>query len=882
MNSLSVSQLVSYGFCAEVVAALQRDGVQDLLPLQQQALRRPEFLAGDNLLLLAPTSAGKTLVGELAALRHWQAGRKAVFLAPTKALAEEQFRHLRRRYGPLGLRVMLSTADHTRQDGRIARGEFDLAVMVYEKCRAFLISSPGLICSLGVVIADEVQVLHDAERGAAADRLLSRLAQAESHVQIVALSAVLDRAGTVAEWLEADMLHSTARPSELREGVFCAQHQCFHYRDRAGQWADETLPGEPLAAVAAEDAARDDGTAQAVALAVALARAGGNSLIFAPTRSQSRQMALAIARELGVDSAVTADDCSALMMAEETAMRAQLWQCVPAGVAFHNSDLTPELRRFVETAFQEGRIQVLVATPTLAQGVNLPASNVIHIPVMMGADGGAAPQGMRRPQVALSVDRYKNQAGRAGRWGAPTAFGRSILVAASHTQAARLARLYVEVEQAEGPGCGADGDLDGYILDFVEGGLAATFSELLAALEKTFIWGGRSDQRAGSNLPVDRALGEAVRRLLEWNLLDESPSHRLRVTELGQTAAAAGLRAETIREMQAFTPSWLDRSPSEMEILLACAFTADGETFPMSATREEIRTRRWMAQVEAVLRQEKAWEGEDMQAILRPPGGLAPHRHNGLKLAAAAHGWISRTDTGDLERALGIAAGTMAAGAAHLAWLAGGLHNCARVAGCADEVLARLAAVALRLPLGLSGAAQELARLQVAGLSRNYLHRLADDGLDTPAAVAGACPQSLRRILPVPLTDALLQEMKTRRGDYSEPAGEPPPASEPAAASDDLAVPAAAAASFTAAGAGFDLILDAEDPGTVVFRGEKVQLSPKPYALLGVLARRCGSTVSYRESMKRCGRTKKWNPSRSARTKAAWCANWRAAAMHTI
>lgn len=332
-------------------------------------------------------------------------------------------------------------------------------------------------------------------------------------------------------------------------------------------------------------------------------------------------------------------------------------------------------------------------------------------------------------------------------------------------------------------------------------------------------------------------------RLLEWNLLEESAAHRLRVTELGQTAAAAGLRSETVLELQAFTRGWMDRVPADMEILLACAFTADGETFPLSASRDEIRSRRWMTRVETELRRENAWEQPMIQAMLRPPGGLAAHRHNPLKLAAAARAWITRADTAELETSLGLAAGTIAAGAAHLAWLAGALHNCARVVGCPDAVLNRIATVALRLPPGLGESAQDLARLQIAGLSRNYLHRLADDGLDSPAAVAAACPQLLRRLLPAPLAEALMHELEAREGRHPAPAPPSVPSADVAPA-DDLAPTISAA---VPAPPRFDLILDSEDPGTVVFRGEKVQLSPKPYALLGVLARRCGSTVSYRE-----------------------------------
>src|SRR5690606_25578395 len=103
-------------------ACLRQSGMAKLLPLQVEAIRNTRLLRGGNLLAFAPTSAGKTFLGEMTALRHWQTGRKTVFLTPTRALTTEQHRHLQSRYATLGLTIVKSTADQTRDDARIRKG----------------------------------------------------------------------------------------------------------------------------------------------------------------------------------------------------------------------------------------------------------------------------------------------------------------------------------------------------------------------------------------------------------------------------------------------------------------------------------------------------------------------------------------------------------------------------------------------------------------------------------------------------------------------------------------------------------------------------------------------------------------------------------------
>ncbi len=112
-----------------------------------------------------------------------------------------------------------------------------------------------------------------------------------------------------------------------------------------------------------------------------------------------------LAAELGLPRA--ADVIAELPDADQSVMSRGLRQALEGGVAFHHGDLNREERIAVERGFrrQDGGIHVLVATSTVAAGVNTPASTVIVVETeFRGAEG---------PQP-YTVAQYKNMAGRAG------------------------------------------------------------------------------------------------------------------------------------------------------------------------------------------------------------------------------------------------------------------------------------------------------------------------------------------------------------------------------------------------------------------------------------------------------------------------------------
>jgi helicase len=134
---------------------------------------------------------------------------KVFYLVPQKALAAEKFEELRRRYGPVGINVVVSSRDHREFDDQILRRDFQIAIVVFEKLQALLVSHPQLMKVVGLVVVDELQIITDRERGPTLELLLTKLRIATARPRIIGLSAVLGRAQTLADWLGARLLVET-------------------------------------------------------------------------------------------------------------------------------------------------------------------------------------------------------------------------------------------------------------------------------------------------------------------------------------------------------------------------------------------------------------------------------------------------------------------------------------------------------------------------------------------------------------------------------------------------------------------------------------------------------------------------------------------------
>ncbi len=161
--------------------------------LQQAAINDYNVLGGESLMVVAPTSAGKTFIGELAAMRVAQRCEKVIFLLPYRALVNEKYDEFLELYGEqLGLRVARCSGDWLDQVPRILRGKYDIAFFTYETFLGLALSAPHMLSQIGLIILDEAQFLSDPTRGITVELLLTHLLAARERgiePQLVCLSA---------------------------------------------------------------------------------------------------------------------------------------------------------------------------------------------------------------------------------------------------------------------------------------------------------------------------------------------------------------------------------------------------------------------------------------------------------------------------------------------------------------------------------------------------------------------------------------------------------------------------------------------------------------------------------------------------------------------
>lgn len=406
-----------------------RSSIGELNELQQDAINTTGLFTSGNVVVTAPTSSGKTMIGELAALKATQAGGRSVFLLPTKALVNEQYERFSRVYGPCGVRVVRATGDYRDDVQALLHGQFDLGVFTYEKFSGLVLAHPHLLPMLSVVVVDEVQTIVDPDRGRDLELLLTLMKSRKDdgvEPQVIALSAVLGDLNGLDSWLEADLLQSDVRPVELHEGVM-TQDGVYRYLD--GDRQEQTAELMP--------AAYGDPRARTilVPLVAQLVSEDQQVIVVRGTRGEARGAAQYLANTLGLPAAERIRE--ALPDGDPTRASTALRQCLRGGVAFHVSDLAAEDRRLVEEEFRraDSEIRVVVATTTLAQGVNLPAETVI----MPELSRYLGPQ---RGTVWYTVADYKNIAGRAGRLGLRDK-GRAITLAYDHSTYNRIWSGYI-------------------------------------------------------------------------------------------------------------------------------------------------------------------------------------------------------------------------------------------------------------------------------------------------------------------------------------------------------------------------------------------------------------------------------------------------------
>ncbi|KAG5481552.1 hypothetical protein LSCM1_05573 [Leishmania martiniquensis] len=386
------------------------------------------FHSDENVLVSAPTGAGKTNVAMMAMLRAIAAARnpmtrvidghslKMVYVAPMKALVQEVVRTFSKRLEPLGLTVAELSGDAGMTQHQMATTQ--LIVTTPEKWDIVTRKSVelGVASLLKLLIIDEVHLLHN-ERGPVLEAIVARTMlqqqlRGEGGIRLVGLSATLPNYADVAAFLQVNrqrglfVFDSSYRPIPL-EQTYCAVKKM-----------------KGVAQSAVMNVVTYDKVLQTV-------QAEEQAMIFVHSRQETEHTARYLQRRAAEERRgyyfvrPDSDNHKALVEASSGAggavLRRSLQQLLPDGFGIHHAGLSRDERSTVEQLFADRHIKVLVCTSTLAWGVNLPANRVI-------IKGTRVFNGAKGQSELLSALDVLQMFGRAGRVGYGAALGRATII----------------------------------------------------------------------------------------------------------------------------------------------------------------------------------------------------------------------------------------------------------------------------------------------------------------------------------------------------------------------------------------------------------------------------------------------------------------------
>ncbi|RME52287.1 hypothetical protein D6783_05335 [Candidatus Woesearchaeota archaeon] len=308
---------------------------------------------------------------------------------------------------------------------------------------------------------------------------------------------------------------------------------------------------------------------------------GKQALIFVNTRRSAEALAERIAR-------ATATSNTALHHLSETILSAlstptkqckRLAACVKKGVAFHHAGLAAKQRETIETAFREGKLAIVCATPTLAAGIDMPAYRAIIRDLKRFSGGwGMTP---------ISVLEYHQMAGRAGRPGMEES-GEAITIAATPSQKEDIIETFLKGEPEEITSkLAAEPALRVATLSLIATEYCTTTQALFDFFSKTFYAHQYGDMRK-----IHSIITRMLKHLDAWGFIITPQGHndfvsakdihagKLRATPLGRRVAElyldpytahfiiTGLRRATQKRQSSFAYLHLLASTLEMRPLL--------------------------------------------------------------------------------------------------------------------------------------------------------------------------------------------------------------------------------------------------------------------------------------------------------------------------
>ncbi|TRM78231.1 DEAD/DEAH box helicase [Sulfolobus sp. B5] len=659
----------------EVIEIILKRGITKLNPPQTEAVKKG-LLDNKKLLLTSPTGSGKTLIAELGMVSFLLKNKgKAVYVTPLRALTNEKYSTFKD-WEKLGFKVAMTSGDYDTDDAWLEN--YDIIVTTYEKLDSLWRHRPKWLNDVKYFVLDELHYLNDPERGPVVESVAIRAKKQN----LLALSATISNYKQVSNWLGTEPITVNWRPVPLIEGVLYPDKKGYTvlFKDNSTR---KVYGDDPIIAYTLDSLNRN-----------------GQVLIFRNSRRIVESTAMKIA---GYMNFITLDDkgiSEIITKLEEvedggSEEKEALKELINKGVAFHHAGLSKGLRDLIEEGFRQRKIKVIVATPTLAAGVNLPARTVII------GDIYRYNRRIAGFQEEIPVMEYKQMSGRAGRPGFDD-IGEAIIVVRDKKSVERVFEKYIFST-----------------VEPIESKLAnerAFYTFLLGVLsvEGEMKYDDLANYAYESFLPrilVDTYFDKAVNWLNEHNFMSLS-DHVLSLTDFGKRVADLYINPFTADVVRA----GLEKAKSSCDIayLHLFAFTPDGPLVSLGRNEEE-ELIGMIEDLDCDLLIEEPYEDEEYSLYL-----------NALKVAMIVKDWIDEIDNDVILEKYGIGSGDLRNIIETMDWLTYSGYQISKVLRL-DEHSEKLRMLNMRVKDGVKEDLLEL--VQVKGIGRKRARLLYNNGI---------------------------------------------------------------------------------------------------------------------------------------------------------
>jgi helicase len=477
----------------ELLESAAMRGVTSLTPPQELAIKNG-LLEGKNMVVASPTASGKTFIAEMAIARCVIRNRKkAVYVAPMRALVSEKYEDFKKDY-PF-LRVAMSIGDLDAVDKWLS--DYDIVFASTEKLDSLIRHGVDWLDSIGCVIFDEIHMLDDPSRGPTLEILITKMRRVCGEAQIIALSATVGNAREIAEWLDAGLVESDYRPVKLERGIVL-NGKTYYQEGEEELFGDSTLPE--------------------IRVAQDTLHRKKQALVFLSTKRNAEASSERIAQ--AVEGLLTRDEKAGLAdlsnrvlhaLGKPTAQCERLSRIVAKGAAFHHGGLVNEQRKLIEEGFKSNIIKVVCATTTLGFGVNLPAHTVLVRDTSRYSEAFGSEK--------MSVNEVTQLFGRAGRPKYDKE-GRALLIAKAKYEIMDLYSRYIagELEPVSSK-LGVLPVLRTHLLAFIATRMLRTKESMLDFLSETLYGHQFADTRE-----MDRLVTDILRELESWKFVQKMGS----------------------------------------------------------------------------------------------------------------------------------------------------------------------------------------------------------------------------------------------------------------------------------------------------------------------------------------------------------------------